>query len=164
MKLGIALGSNLGDRLANLRFGRDQLSEHLGPVLSAGIFETEPVGCPPGSPSFLNTVVEFDCDLDPRACLELTQSIQRAAGRESPTIANAPRPLDLDLLYLGDTILDTPELILPHPRLHLRCFVLAPLAEISPDLILPTQTRTIQQLLTDLEVEESDPLCVARDW
>ncbi|MFT5466354.1 MAG: 2-amino-4-hydroxy-6-hydroxymethyldihydropteridine diphosphokinase [Verrucomicrobiales bacterium] len=164
MKLGIALGSNLGDRLECLKFGRARLVERLGEARSGGVYETEPVDCPPGSPAFLNTVVEVESDLEPLALLDFAQQIEREAGRTFSVIANAPRPLDLDLLYFGDLVLNSPRLTLPHPRLHLRRFVLIPLADISPDLIPAGQTQTVQQLLTDLEVEEPDPICVCESW
>lgn len=164
MRLGIALGANLGDRLANLRFGREQLVAQFGPAISAPVFETEPVNCPPNSPAFLNTVIELECDLQPEEILAITQRVENDAGRSDSKISNAPRQLDVDLLYLGETELNTTELTLPHPRLQLRKFVLNPLADICPDLILPNQSKTIRQLLTDLPVEEPDPICVAESW
>lgn len=164
MNLGIALGSNLGDRLEHLKFGRAKLVKRFGEARSAGIYETEPVGCPPGSPAFLNTVVELEANLEPLEILEFTQEIEREAGRTTSAIENAPRPLDLDLLYLDRIEFSNDKLVLPHPCLHLRRFVLRPLADIRPELILPGQRRTVRQLLTELEVEEPEPVCVCSEW
>jgi 2-amino-4-hydroxy-6-hydroxymethyldihydropteridine diphosphokinase len=136
-RVGIALGSNLGDRLATLREALRRLlllPEISGPVLEAPVFETDPVDCPPDSPAFLNSVVELSCSCrDPLHLLAQTRAIERAMGRNHQAPRNAPRVIDLDLLYFADTVLDHPDLTLPHPRLHLRRFVLAPLAAIRPD-------------------------------
>ena len=152
-RVGIALGSNLGDRPANLQAARDCLREiaTLGePFLQASTYQTEPLFCPPGSPLFHNSVVEIEFDGDALELLELTQSIERKLGRTASPERNAPRIIDLDLLYFGDEIIDTEALVLPHPRIGERRFVLQPLAEIRPGLILPGQTLSVAGLLDRL--------------
>jgi 2-amino-4-hydroxy-6-hydroxymethyldihydropteridine diphosphokinase len=151
MLVGIALGSNLGDRRAELAAGLGFLRTLArGGVRASSILETAPVDCPPGSPSFLNQVAEIETDLPPRELLRRCQEFERSRGRPDVREINAPRPLDLDLLYYGDLTLDEPGLVVPHPRLTQRRFVLEPLAELHPDLILPGQTKTVAQLLAAL--------------
>lgn len=156
MRTFIALGSNLGDRLANLRAGRDfLLALHQGPASAAvsPVYETSPVDCPPGSAAFLNAVVALDTPLAPPALLARLTGFERACGRPDVRARHSPRPLDLDILCCGDLVLDTPSLTLPHPRLAARRFVLRPLADLCPDLVLPGQSRTVAELLTRLPAE-----------
>jgi 2-amino-4-hydroxy-6-hydroxymethyldihydropteridine diphosphokinase len=136
-KVGISLGSNLGDRLANLRAAVAALSgvrssDHL---LVSSIFETDPVDCPPGSGTFFNAVIEIETELSPLELLPRTQAIESELGRPSGREVNAPRTADLDLLYYDEVTISEGDLILPHPRMFGRAFVLKPLAEIRPDLI-----------------------------
>lgn len=158
MRTGIALGSNLGDRLAHLRAGRDfLLSLHEGPTPAAvsPIYETTPIDCPPDSPAFLNAVLEINTHIEPAALLAQMSALEKKLGRHTSLLRNAPRPIDLDLLYCGDRPLHLPQLTLPHPRLTSRRFVLEPLAAIRPDLILPGHTRTIADYLRDLPPDTS---------
>jgi 2-amino-4-hydroxy-6-hydroxymethyldihydropteridine diphosphokinase len=153
-RVGIALGSNLGDRAANLQAARDCLREIAKPgepFLQASTYQTEPLLCPPGSPLFYNSVVEIDFAGDAFELLELTQAIEKKLGRSANPERNAPRIIDVDLLYFGDQIIDTEALVLPHPRIGERRFVLQPLAEIRPELVLPGQTRSIAELLGRLQ-------------
>ena len=154
MRTGIALGSNLGDRLANLAAGRDAVLRIGGvsaPVLHSRVYETEPVGTGPDAGPFLNAVMEVGFTGDPLALLAGLRAIESALGRPTRHPRNAPRTLDLDILYAGDLVTKDDTLILPHPRLHLRRFVLAPLNDIRPDLLLPGQTHTIAGLLARLD-------------
>jgi 2-amino-4-hydroxy-6-hydroxymethyldihydropteridine diphosphokinase len=163
-RVGIALGSNLGDRLANLHAARGKLREIAvpgAPFLAASTYQTEPLLCPPGSPFFYNSVVEIAFDGDPFELLEITQGIEEQLGRAVHPQRNAPRVIDVDLLYFGNHIIDTELLALPHPRLSERRFVLQPLAEIRPDLILPGQGRNICDLLRDLVSDEPPLIRVA---
>jgi 2-amino-4-hydroxy-6-hydroxymethyldihydropteridine diphosphokinase len=166
MRAAVALGSNLGDRLENLQAARRQiveLDEVKPPLLSSGIYETEPVGCEQGAPEFLNAVVEFDYEGDPGHLLEQVVRIEESLGRQRDHERNVSRSIDIDLLYCGDRRIDNGRLQLPHPRMHLRRFVLQPLADIRPDLILPDQRKTIRELLIDL----GEPVEVVRlmnDW
>ena len=153
MRCGIALGSNLGDRIAHLRAGQAALAKlHTGteaPLLSP-IYETEPVDCAPGTAPYLNAVMEIEFDREPMELLHALQQIERAQGRPAEHGHNAPRTLDLDLLYAGNRTLQSDELTLPHPRLTARRFVLVPLADIRPELILPGTQKTVAELLAGL--------------
>lgn len=166
MRTGIALGSNLGDRRANLAAGRDCiLAWHQGqsPAVCSALYETEPVDCAPGTAAFLNAVVEIETALAPAELLQKLRDGERTLGRTENRAKNSPRQLDLDLLYAGDLRLESPALVLPHPRMTSRRFVLQPLADIRPGLVLPGQTKSIAQLLSVLPSEPAVCL-VARDW
>ena len=159
MRAGIALGSNIGDRLAHLRSGREAVLQLPGvhrPVSSSRVYETEPVGTGPDAGRFLNAVIEVEYEGHPMALLDGLQGIESAHGRPSKRPRNAPRTLDLDILYVGNLVLTNEEIVIPHPRLHLRRFVLAPLHDIRPDLILPGRHQTIDELYRGLQ----DPAAV----
>lgn len=164
-RAGIALGSNLGDRPANLRAACGLLraiSSPGEPFLTATVYQTEPRLCPPGSPDFLNTVVEIAFEGTPLELLGKTRAIEERLGRVRSAGRNAPRVIDLDLLYLGDETSAGDELELPHPRIGERRFVLRPLADIRPELVLPGRSRTVAELLADLPQDES-PLVPVED-
>ncbi len=120
-----------------------------GPLLKSSLWRTEPVDCPPGSPPFLNAVVGLvpHASETPESLLARLQLLEMEFGRQPKQVLNAPRPLDLDLIAFADETRATSQLILPHPRAHLRRFVLAPLAEIAPGCVLPGQTKTVTELL-----------------
>ena len=120
------------------------------PILSSAIYETDPVGCEPEAGKFLNAVLEFDYEGDPLDLLKNLKEIESALGRPPNHPRNISRKIDIDLLYCGDTATDAEELQLPHPRMHLRKFVLQPLADIRPDLVLPGQTKTVRELLAQI--------------
>jgi 2-amino-4-hydroxy-6-hydroxymethyldihydropteridine diphosphokinase len=150
--VGIALGSNLGDRCSELDAGIAFLRSFSvdGKIQEAPRLETAPVDCPPGSPPFLNTVAEIRIDtemLPPLALLGKLQGFEKERGRSAERDVNAPRPLDLDIIYYACLVINEPGLIIPHPRAHLRRFVLEPLSHLRPDLVLPGQTRTVRELL-----------------
>ena len=150
MRAGVALGSNLGDRLGNLDAARKaiaKLREVTGPILSSAVYETDPVGCEAGAPGFLNAVIEFTYDGEPTQLFGDLRRLEVSLGRPADHQRNISRPIDIDLLYFGDRTLSTNELTLPHPRLHGRPFVLRPLADIQPDRVLPGQAKTIRELL-----------------
>jgi len=157
MRAAVALGSNLGDRLGNLRAARKAilgLSNVKPPTLSSAAYETEPVGCESGAGKFLNAVFEFEYEGDAASLLEQLLGIEQALGRTRDHAKNISRTIDIDLLYCGNQQTHTELLQLPHPRMHLRKFVLQPLAEIRPDLILLDQRKTVTLLLENLN--ESD--------
>ena len=154
MRTAVALGSNLGDRLENLRAARRAIADLANvkpPVLSSAIYETEPVDCEPGANKFLNAVVEFDYESDPARLLEQLIRIEEAFGRRRNHSKNVSRTIDIDLLYCGDRNIEDQRFQLPHPRLHLRKFVLQPLADIRPGLVLPGQAKTVRRLLEELK-------------
>ena len=166
MRTAIALGSNLGDRLENLRAARQRtgdLADVQPPILSSATYETEPIGCEPGAANFLNAVVEFDYEGDPMQLLEQLVRIEESLGRKRDHPKNVSRTIDIDLLYCGDRQIDNEGLRLPHPRTHLRRFVLQPLADIRPDLILPKQTKSVAELLAELE-QSDDVVRFRDDW
>src|SRR5258708_1258971 len=153
MRAGIALGSNIGDRLANLRAAYREvvnLSSDPARIRCSSIYETSPVDSPPGVSSYLNAVMEFEYEKPAIALLDSLLKIERGLGRPSKRPRNAPRTIDLDLLYVGNLTLSNDEVVIPHPRLLLRRFVLTPLADIRPDLILPGQEVPVSVLLARL--------------
>jgi 2-amino-4-hydroxy-6-hydroxymethyldihydropteridine diphosphokinase len=146
----IALGSNLGDRAAHLDSAIAHLrsSHHIQVLRVSTFIETAPVGPVPQGP-YLNAAALLHTSLAPDALLALLLDIEHAHGRER-TVRWGPRTLDLDLLLLDDIVMRTPSLTLPHPRLHERRFVLEPLAQIAPDLIVPPGLDSVAALLARL--------------
>ncbi|MDB6020420.1 MAG: fabG 1 [Pedosphaera sp.] len=153
----VALGSNLGDSRLILGNAMGRLREFSArPLLKSSLWQTTPVDCPPGSPPFLNAVVGLQpmAGETPESLLEKLQALEKEFGRRPKTVMNEARPLDLDLIAFGHATRNTQQLVLPHPRAHERRFVLQPLGEIAPDLILPGQVRTVAQLLASLPVDD----------
>jgi len=146
----IALGSNLGSPHASVLRAMDRLQAFSDrPVLRSSLYETDPMDCPPGSPKFVNAVAGLvpRADETPESLLKKLHGLEREFGRQPKRVHNEARPLDLDLIAFGEEVRNTPDLLLPHPRAHMRRFVLEPLAEIAPDLILPGQTQNVRELL-----------------
>jgi len=153
----IALGSNLGDLQVVLLQAIGLLKKlTVSQFRQSSLWQSTPVDCPPGSSAFVNAAVAFEPaeDETPETLLARLQEIEKEFGRRPRKVLNEPRPLDLDLIAFGSVIHSTPQLTLPHPRAHLRRFVLEPLNEIVPDLILPDQTQPIHKLLADLRNDE----------
>lgn len=147
----IALGSNQGDARQNVLRACQRLQAFSDrPVRTSSLWETAPVDCPPGSPSFINAVAMLQprAGETPETLLEKLQHLEREFGRRPKMVPNEPRPLDLDLIAFGKETRSTPHLLLPHPRAHTRRFVLGPLAEIAPDLVLEGQTLPVNTLLS----------------
>jgi 2-amino-4-hydroxy-6-hydroxymethyldihydropteridine diphosphokinase len=149
----IALGSNLGDAEQNIRRALVRLQEFSDePLRASSLRRTAPVDCPPGSPVFVNAAVALVARPGdtPESLLARLQTLEREFGRQPKSVLNEPRPLDLDLVAFGHEIRATSALTLPHPRAHLRHFVLEPLSEIAPDLVLPGQSQPVARLLQNL--------------
>ncbi|MBO0911205.1 MAG: 2-amino-4-hydroxy-6-hydroxymethyldihydropteridine diphosphokinase [Acidobacteria bacterium] len=140
----LSLGSNLGDRTANLCQAIEKLSELGAVVAVSSFYETEPVGAGP-QPWFLNCAVRLDTEKMPRQLIAAILNLEQTMGRQRPK-ERAPRTIDIDILLFGSSIVELPSLTIPHPRLHLRRFVLEPLAEIAPDARHPVFKRTIREL------------------
>lgn len=160
----LSLGANLGDRAATLRRAVGDLAT-LGNVTGvSSLYETEPVGYT-DQPNFLNAVVLLETARDPLDLLAGTSVIEQAHGRQR-SFANAPRTLDIDILFYDDRIIAESNLIIPHPRLQQRAFVLVPLVEIAPDLRHPALGATVSELLSELTDEERSGvrLFAAADW
>ena len=166
MRTAVALGSNIGDRLENLRAARRAilgLASVKAPVLSSAIYETEPVDCEPGAAKFLNAAVEFEYACDPAHLLEQLIQIEEVLGRKRDHPHNVSRTIDIDLLYCGDRRINNERLQLPHPGLHLREFVLRPLADIRPDLVLLGEEKTVSDFLAEFE-QSGDLVRFAESW
>lgn len=152
----LALGSNLGDRIANLVAAREAIGASIGCTLkqSSSLYESAAWGSSERQPDYLNAVIAIDTTLAPTALWRCTSDIEFAHGRVRSSVPNAARTLDIDLLLFAELIIDTDELVLPHPRMHLRKFVLCPLLEIAPDVSIPG--RGAARALTS-QLVDSDP-------
>ncbi len=153
----IALGSNLGDSTQILQEAFRRLAELSDqPLLLSSLWATSPVDCPPGSPDFVNAAVGLvpKTGETPESLLGKLQALEKEFGRRPKAVMNEPRPLDLDLIAFGQEARDSALLILPHPRAHLRQFVLTPLMEIAPQFVLPRQVKSIEALQAELNSTE----------
>jgi 2-amino-4-hydroxy-6-hydroxymethyldihydropteridine diphosphokinase len=145
----LGLGSNLGERKENLEKAMEYLSQRMRVTGKSSIYDTEAMENHE-QPRFLNMVCQVKTIFKPQDILMLAKSIERKMGRQ-PNSHNAPRPIDIDILFYGDEIIDTPELTVPHPGLPNRAFALVPMAEIAPDLVHPVIKKTMSTMLTELE-------------
>jgi 2-amino-4-hydroxy-6-hydroxymethyldihydropteridine diphosphokinase len=152
----LALGANLGDRLENLRAAIAALAPDVRVVAESRIYETEPWGFA-AQPAFLNMAIRAETNLSPVDLLSFLKKLEAGLGR-SPTFRNGPRLIDLDILFYDDLVLDTPPLVIPHPRLQERAFVLVPLAEIAPAQIHPLLGLSVAQLLEMVERRGMAPI------
>ena len=153
----VALGGNLGNARTTVCDAMERLGEFSDTqLLRSSLWRSAPVDCPPGSPDFINAVVALTPlpHFTPETLLAELQALERALGRRPKKVLNEARPLDLDIIAWGSEVRNTPALKLPHPRAHLRRFVLQPLSELAPDLVLPGQTQTLAELLAGLRTDE----------
>ena len=145
----LGLGSNLGNRQHNLDRALDFLSQRLRVEKVSSVYDTEPVGTT-NQPRFLNLVCQLSTGLEPLALLTLVKGIESKLGR-LPHTSNGPRPIDIDILFYDDQVIEAPGLVVPHPRLMERAFVLIPMAEIAADLVHPVNGKTIEELTRELQ-------------
>ena len=147
----LGMGSNLDNRKEKLDMAIDFLKERMKIIKQSKIYETQPVGNP-NQPLFLNMAVEVSTILSPPTLLFMVKGIEAKLGRVP---IDSPRPIDIDILFYGDQIINTPpQLIVPHPRIVERAFVLTPLADIAPDFVHPVAKKTIKQLLDEVQGKE----------
>ncbi len=154
MPVYIALGSNLGDSIATIKRAIVELQKLSDkPIKKSSLWRSTPVDCPPGSPDFINAAVAIEPFLEenPESLLVKLKNLEVEFGRKPKIVLNEPRPLDVDIISYEEEARATPELTLPHPCWHQRRFVLEPLSEIAPDAVLPDQTKSVIQLLAELE-------------
>jgi 2-amino-4-hydroxy-6-hydroxymethyldihydropteridine diphosphokinase len=147
--LYLSTGSNLGNREQNLASALAALTDIISVTAVSSIYETEPWGYA-DQPAFLNQVLEAQTDLLPLELLAHVKNIETSLGRQ-PTFRNGPRLIDIDILSIGSLVLDTPELVIPHPRMQERAFVLVPLAEIAPAWVHPVFRLDIKSLLEKVD-------------
>lgn len=151
----LALGGNLGDRPANLQAAIDALQAggHVRVVKLSSVYETAPFGYA-DQPDFLNMALEAATDLEPAPLLNFVKEIEATLGRQ-PSFRNSPRPIDLDIIFYDNLMLDTPALQIPHPRLRGRGFVLQPLNDLAPGYIHPVYGLSVAQLLDEVDLAKS---------
>lgn len=148
-KVYLGLGSNLGDRAANIKKALQLLESQVAITTVSPLYETEPVGIKE-QPWFLNAVCAGQTALDPQALLTFVKGIEKKMGR-TPTVRFGPRLIDIDILFYDDLVLESPTLQIPHPRLTHRAFVLVPLAQVAPHLVHPCLGLTIREILAQAE-------------
>jgi len=146
----LALGSNLGDRLANLKQAIDALTPQMDVKAKSSVYETPPWGYE-DQPKFLNQVVKAKTYLDPEPLLKHLKRLEVALGRQA-SIPNGPRLIDMDILFYDDLVLNTASLVIPHPRLQERGFVLLPLMELSPDLVHPLNKKSVREMAAQCDL------------
>lgn len=147
----LALGTNLGDRMDNLHRAVAALPPTVKVTALSSVYETPPWGYD-DQPTFLNMALSGETELDPLALIAFLKKIETELGREK-TFRNGPRIIDMDILFYDDLVFDQADLIIPHPRLHERAFVLVPLNDIAPEFVHPVQNRTVRDLLKDVDTK-----------
>ena len=154
----LGLGSNVGDRRANLQAAVDALPAHrVRVVASSSTYDTEPVGEVLDQPEFLNAVIRVDTELEPEALLDACKAVERSLGREAGGVRHGPRPIDVDVLLLGDVAWESERLTLPHAQVTARRFVLVPLLELDPEVVLPSGARAADAVPDDAAVRRAGP-------
>ena len=151
----LALGTNLGDRLANLRAAIEALPSEINVIAESKVYETPPWGYE-NQPAFLNMAVKCATNLEPESLLKRLKQLEVQLGREQ-SFRWGPRLIDIDILFYDNLILNSESLIIPHRRLHERAFVLVPLADIAPDFVHPVLKKTIKELLAGVNIDDIHP-------
>jgi 2-amino-4-hydroxy-6-hydroxymethyldihydropteridine diphosphokinase len=166
MKVGLGLGSNLGDRLLNIQQAKRYLLSlsQEGWHLASPLYETDPIGCAPDSPKFLNAVLEIEFGGAPKTLLKKIQAYETAHGRDRSAGKNAPRAIDIDILYFGEKEVLEKDLIVPHPHMAKRRFVLVPLSTICPDMIVKGTGKTVKMLLRELPARDGEVRFAQQEW
>ena len=166
MKVGLAFGSNLGDRLKRLQQAKAYVLSlsNEGWYVASPLYETVPLGCPPNSPKFFNAVLEIEFGGAPKMLLKKIQAYEVAHGRDRDLPKNAARSIDIDILYFGEKEILEEDLVVPHPRMAERRFVLLPLSTIQPDLIVKGTGKTVRMLLRELRGGDGEVKFVQHDW
>ena len=152
----IALGTNLGERLTNLHAAIAALAPEITVLTESHVYETPPWGYE-DQPAFLNMAVKAETDLEPEALLKYLKQIEAELGREK-SVRWGPRLIDLDILFYDDLVIDTPPLVIPHPRLHERAFVLVPLADIAAECVHPVFGEFVWELLLKADMSGIESL------
>ena len=166
MKVGLGLGSNLGDRLRHLQQAKAyllSLSREQWYVASP-LYETEPVSCPPNSPKFLNAALEIEYEGVPKTLLKKVLAYEVAHDRNRDLPKNAARTIDIDILYFGEEEILDKDFVVPHPRIAERRFVLLPLSTIRSDMIVKGTGKTVRALLRELPARDGEVRFVQQDW
>jgi 2-amino-4-hydroxy-6-hydroxymethyldihydropteridine diphosphokinase len=156
-QVSLSLGTNIGERLVNLHAALSALPPEVVLLAQSKIYETPAWGFE-DQPAFLNMAITGETQLQAGQLLKHLKQLETRLGRE-PSFHWGPRLIDIDLIFYDDLILDTPQLVIPHPRLHERAFVLVPLADIAPDRMHPTLGKTIRQLLEGMDQSGIKPVC-----
>ena len=166
MKVGLAFGSNLGDRLKHLQEAKAYVLSlsNGGWNVASPLYETIPLGCPPNSPKFFNAVVEIKFAGAPKKLLEKLQAYEVTHGRDRDLPKNAARTIDIDILYFGEKEILEKDLVVPHPRMAERRFVLLPLSTVQPDLVVKGTGKTVRMLLRELRGGEGEVNFVQQEW
>ncbi|MBQ9345589.1 MAG: 2-amino-4-hydroxy-6-hydroxymethyldihydropteridine diphosphokinase [Kiritimatiellae bacterium] len=169
IEAGLSIGSNLGDRLAQLRAARDAIARipEVRVTASAPLYETEPVGCPPEFQklAYYNTVLLLGTSMEAHRLFAELQKVETALGRSRrPGHLNEPRPIDIDLIFYDGQSIRSGGLVVPHPRWSLRRFVLQPLADLRPGLVLPGHDRSVSALLAALPDGTQPVRLVMQNW
>ncbi len=158
----LSIGSNLGDRYANCIRGREQVDtlDHTRVVAVSNFYRTEPVDFLDQA-WFVNAALKIETGLDPFQLIEGLKQIEQCLGQGEKQVRFGPRIIDLDIVLFGERVVHTDRLVIPHPRMHKRCFVLKPLCDIAPRIVHPTWGKTMTQLL---QLIENDPGQAVRDY
>jgi len=166
MKVGLGLGSNIGDRLLNLQQAKRYLLSlsQEGWHLASPLYETDPMDCAPDSPKFFNAVLEIEFEGAPKTLLKKIQAYETAHGRDRLAEKNAPRAIDIDILYFGGKEILDKDLIVPHSRMAGRRFVLVPLSTIRSDMIVKGAGKTVKMLLRELPERDGEVRFAQQEW